>query len=130
MAWWAVGGELRGGVFGVPSLSFGDGTQQQDRPGWHIGIGRSGPFPHVRSVLGAVAGLNAGGFEELPNEFAAVCAVVIESLVRPLSGDQDAASGDAEVFGFVGFALAASGGHGVSGAFGLDAVEKPYRASG
>ena len=67
-------------------------------------------------------------FEELPNEFAAFGAVVIEGLVGPFAGDQDAASGDAQVFGLVGFALAASGCHGVPGAVGLDAVEQPHRA--
>jgi hypothetical protein len=109
VAWWAVGGELGGGVFGFPSLSFGDGVQQQDRPGWHVGINGCGAFPPVGPVLGAVARLNACGFEELPNECAALGAVIIESLVRPLSGDQDAASGDAKVFGLVGFALAVPG---------------------
>jgi hypothetical protein len=81
VAWWAVGGELGGGVFGFPSLSFGDGVQQQDRPGWHVGINGCGAFPPVGPVLGAVARLNACGFEELPNECAALGAVIIESLV-------------------------------------------------
>jgi hypothetical protein len=28
LAWWAIGSELGGGVFGFPSLSFGDGEQE------------------------------------------------------------------------------------------------------
>jgi hypothetical protein len=74
--------------------------------------------------------LNAGGVEELPNEFAAFGAVVVEGFVGPFTGDQDAASGDTEVLGLVGFALAATRGHGVSGALGLDAVEQPDGAPG
>jgi hypothetical protein len=73
--------------------------------------------------------LDARLLKELPNEFAAFGAVVVEGFVGPFAGDQDAASGDAEVFGLVGFALAASRGHGVSGAFGLDAVEQPDGAT-
>jgi hypothetical protein len=72
--------------------------------------------------------LDAGGFEELPNEFAAFGAVVVKGFVGPFPGDQDAASGDAEVFVLVGFVLASAGGCGVSGAVGLDAVEQPHRA--
>ena len=117
---------MGGGVFGVPSLSFGDGTDEQDGPGWDVGVGGCGAFPSIGAVLGAVGGLNTGGLEELPNKFAAFGAVVREGLVRPLPGDQDAAPGDAEVFGFVGFAFAVPGGHGVSGAVGLDAVEQPH----
>jgi hypothetical protein len=114
----------------MPSLSFGDGTEKQHRPGWHVGVGGSGAFPDVGAVLGAVGGLDAGGFEELPNESAALGPVVIEVLVRPLAGHQDASPGDAEVFGLVGFALAPSGGQGVSGAVGLDAIEQPHRTPG
>jgi hypothetical protein len=77
-----------------------------------------------------VGGLDADGFEELPNKFAALGPVVIEVLVRPLSRYQDAPPGDAEVFGFVGFALAVPGGQGVSGAVGLDAIEQPHRTPG
>ena len=127
--WWSVRGELGGGVFGFPSLSFGDGVQEQHGSGWDVGVGGCGAFPLVGPVLGAVGGLDAGGFEELPNEFAAFGAVVIQGLVRPFAGDQDAASGDAEVFGLVGLAFAASGCHGVAGALGLDAVEQPERTA-
>jgi hypothetical protein len=73
--------------------------------------------------------LDAGGVEELPNEFAAFGAVVIESFVGPFTRDQDAAPGDTEVLGLVGFALAATRGHGVPRAFTLDAVEQPDRAA-
>ena len=130
VGWWTGCRELGGGVFGFPSLSFGDGVEEQEWPGWHVGVGGCGAFPHVRAVLRTVVGLDAGGVEELPNEFAAFGSVVIEGLVGPLPGDQHAASGDAQVFGLVGFAFAVSGGHGVAGAFGLDAVEEPYRAAG
>ena len=84
-------------------------------------------FPQVGSVFGAVGGLDAGLFEELPNEFAALGAVVIEGLVGPLPRHEDAASGDAEVFGLVGLALAAPRDQGVAGAAGLDAIEQPHR---
>jgi hypothetical protein len=78
--WWVAGGELGGGVFGFPSLSFGDGSQEQHWPGWDVGVGGCRAFPLVRTVLGAVSGLDACGFEELPNEFAAFGAVIIEGL--------------------------------------------------
>jgi hypothetical protein len=55
--------------------------------------------------------VDAGLFEELPNEFAAFVTVVIEGFVGPFPRDEDAASGDAEVFGLVGFTLAAARGH-------------------
>jgi hypothetical protein len=71
---------LGGGVFGFPSLSFGDGTEEQHGSGWHVGVGGSGAFPLVWPVLGAVGGVGAGGLEELPNEFAAFGAVVIQGL--------------------------------------------------
>ena len=86
---------MRGGVFGFPSLSFGDGVEEQQGSGWHVGVGGGGAFPLVWPVYGAVRGLDTGLLEELPNEFAAFGAVVIQSLVRPLAGDQDAAPGDA-----------------------------------
>jgi hypothetical protein len=57
-----------------------------------------------------VGGVDAGLVEELPNEFAAFGAVVIQGLVRPLPGDQDTAPSNAQVLGFVGFAFAASQG--------------------
>ncbi|MDQ4030789.1 MAG: hypothetical protein M3332_00380 [Actinomycetota bacterium] len=79
--------------------------------------------------MGAVGGLYAGGVEELPNEFASFGAVIIKRLVGPFAGDQDAASGDAQVFGLVGLALAASRCHGVPSALGLNPVEKPHRAA-
>jgi hypothetical protein len=56
--------------------------------------------------LEAAGGLDAGGLEELPNEFAAFGAVVVEGFVGPFA--QDAAPSDAEVFRSVGLALAAS----------------------
>jgi hypothetical protein len=127
--WWPGRGELRGGVFGFPSLAFSDGMQQQHRPWWHVGVGGGGAFPPVRSVVGAVGGLDAGGVEELPYEFAAFGSVIIQCLVGPFAGDQDASSGDAEVLGLVCFSFAVSGGDGVAGALGLDAVEQPEGAA-
>src|SRR5688572_21884206 len=78
IGWWTGRGELGGGVFGVPSLSFGHGAQQQHRPGWYIGVSRCGAFPPVGPAIYAVGGLDAGGFEELPNKCAAFGAVVVE----------------------------------------------------
>jgi hypothetical protein len=71
---------LGGGVFGFPSLSFGDGLQQQDGTGWDVGVGGCCAFPPVRPVFEAVAGLDARLLKELPNELAAFGAMVIESL--------------------------------------------------
>jgi hypothetical protein len=69
---------LRSGVFGFPSLSFGDGMQEENWSGRYVGVGGCGAFPPVRPVLGTVGGLDAGLFEELPNELAAFGAVVIQ----------------------------------------------------
>ena len=55
-----------------------------------------------------MSGLDAGGLEQLPNKFAPLGPVIGEALVGPFAGDQDSASGDAEVFGAMCFALAAS----------------------
>ena len=120
---------MGGGVFGFPSLPFGDCLEEQDGSRWDVGVGGCGAFPLVGAVLETVGGVDAGGFEELPNEFGPFCAVIVEGLIGPLAGDQDAASGDAQVFGLVGFALAASRRHGVAGAFGLDSVEQPHRTA-
>jgi hypothetical protein len=122
-----VGGKLGGGVFGFPSLSFSDGLQEQDGSGWNVRVVGCRAFPHVGAVSGAVGGLDADGFEELPNERAALGPVVVEGFVRPFPGDEDAASGDAQVFGLVGFALAPPGCHGVPGAMGNDAIKQPHR---
>ena len=73
--------------------------------------------------------LNTGLFKQLPNEFGAFGAVVVECFVRPFAGDQDTSSGDAQVLGLVCFAFAASGCDGVAGAVGLDAVEQPDGAA-
>jgi hypothetical protein len=61
-------------------LSFSDGAQEQDRSGWNVGIGGSGSFPLVWTVLGAVGGVDASSFEELPNKSGALSAVVIKGL--------------------------------------------------
>ena len=128
--WWADGGELGGGVFGFPALSFSDGMEKQEGSGWDVGVVGCWSFPPVGPVLRAVAGLDASLSKELPNEFAAFSAVIIEGLVRPFPGDQHAAPSNTQMFHLVGFALALAGCHGVPGALGLDAIEKPDRAAG
>ena len=119
--------QLGGGVFGFPSLSLSDGLQEQDGSGWNVGVGGCGAFPLVRPVLRAVGWLDTGCFEQLPNKFAPLGAVIGEALVGPLSGDQHPAPGDAEVLGAVRFALAASRRHRVPGPVGLNAIEQPDR---
>src|ERR1700709_831038 len=104
---WIAVSKLGGGVFGLPSLPFSDGLEQQDGPGRYIGVGRCGAFPHVRTVLRALRRVDTGCFKQLPNELAPLSAVIGEALVGPLSGDQHAAPRDAEMLGLVGFALAA-----------------------
>jgi hypothetical protein len=69
---------LGGGVFGVPSLSFGDGLQEENWSGWYVWIGGRGAFPLVWPVLGAVGGVDASILEELPYECAAFGAVIIQ----------------------------------------------------
>jgi hypothetical protein len=66
----------------LPSLSFGDGMQEENGSGRYVGVGGCGAFPPVRPVLGTVGGLDAGLFEELPNELAAFGAVVIQCAKR------------------------------------------------
>jgi hypothetical protein len=82
--WWrqSVCGELGGGVFGFPSLSFGDGVEQQDGSWWDVGVGGAGSFPEVRAVLRAVGRLDANGFEELPDKVGPFGAVVIQCAER------------------------------------------------
>jgi hypothetical protein len=128
VAGWFTDSQLRGGIFGFPPLSFGDGLQHQHGPWWHVGVGGCGAFPSVWSVLGAIRWLDTGSFEKLPNKRAALGPVIIQRLIRPLSRHQDPSPGNAQVLGLVGLALAPSGGHGVSGAVGLDSVEQPHRA--
>src|SRR5271157_5252968 len=57
-----------------------------------------------------------------------VGAVVGQRLAGPLAGDQDAASGVAEVFAAVGFALAGARAQAWPGVLGLDAVAEPVRS--
>jgi hypothetical protein len=71
---------LGSGVFGFPSLSFGDGMEKQQGPWWNVGVSGCWAFPQVRPLLHTVSRLNADGFEELPNELAAFGAVVIQSV--------------------------------------------------
>jgi hypothetical protein len=76
-----AGGELRGGVFGFPSLAFGDGMEKQHRPGWHVGVGGCGAFPQVRAVLRTAGGLDADLFQQLPNKLATISPVIIKRVV-------------------------------------------------
>jgi hypothetical protein len=69
---------LRGDIFGFPSLSFGDGLQQQDGTWWDVGVSGCGAFPHIQSVFGALRGLDTGLFEKLPNKRATLSPVVIQ----------------------------------------------------
>jgi len=73
---------LGGGVLGFPSLSLRDGPQQQHGPWWHVGVSGRWAFPQVWPVVGAVCGVDSGLVEELPNEFAALGAVVVEGVER------------------------------------------------
>ena len=75
---WFAKGELGGGVFGFPSLSFSDGLQQQHRPRWHVRVVGCGAFPLVGPIAGTVRGLDTDAFEELPNECATLGPVVIQ----------------------------------------------------
>jgi hypothetical protein len=84
VGWWVATGKSSGGVFGFPSLSFGDGLQEQYGPGWDVGVGGCRSFPLVGPVLGTVGGLDAGLLEQLPNKFAAFGAVVVEALLDHL----------------------------------------------
>jgi hypothetical protein len=68
---------LGSGVFGSPSLSFGDGEQQQYGSRWHVTIGGCRAFPHVGPVLHAMGGLDASLFEQLPNKRGAIGTVII-----------------------------------------------------
>ena len=75
---------MSGGVFRFPSLSFGDGLEEQHGPGWDVGIIGCWSFPPVRAVLHGVDRLNAGLFEQLPNKFAAFGTVIVESAERAI----------------------------------------------
>ena len=75
---------MGGGVFGFPSLSFGDGVEEQDRSRWHVGVSRGGAFPEEGPVLNTMGRLDAGGVEELPNEFGAVDSVVLQGPGRAI----------------------------------------------
>jgi hypothetical protein len=59
-----------GGVFGFPSLSFGDGLEEQHWPRWDVGVVGCRSFPLVGPVLRSVGWLDAGLFKKLPNKFA------------------------------------------------------------
>jgi hypothetical protein len=93
--WWAGRGELGSGVFGFPPLSFGDGLQKQHWPRWDVRMGGCQTFPPIGTAVAAVGGLDAGLLQKLPNEFAALSAVIIESLIPPFPGHQHATSSDA-----------------------------------
>jgi hypothetical protein len=127
VGWWAVGGELGGGVFGFPSLSFRHGFQEQQGPGRDVGVGGCRAFPQVRPVLEAVGGLDPRLLEQLPNKFAAFGSVVIQAFVGPLARDQHAAPSNTQMLEAVSFALAAPGRQGVPSTLGLDPIQQPHR---
>jgi hypothetical protein len=81
-------------------------VQEQRGSGGHVRVSGAGAFPLERPVVNGIAGADASPVEELPNEGGAFGAVVVEGLVRPFPGDEDAAAGDAEVFRLVRPALA------------------------
>ena len=89
-------------------------------------------FPKTGRVSATVAtGAPFAAIGELSvgvaNRFA-VGAMVGEGFARPFTGDQDAATGVAEVFAAVGFAFAAPGPQSWAGVLGLDAVAEPVGA--
>ncbi|OLM08274.1 hypothetical protein Ae505Ps2_6253 [Pseudonocardia sp. Ae505_Ps2] len=127
--WCVAGGEEGGVVVGSPSLALVDGVQEQDGAGWDVAVTGVYGFPVEGPVIDRVGGFHSGLVEELPNERRPFRAVVGQGLVGPLAGDEDAASGDAEVFGLVRFARAMPGCRSGSGALGFDAVEQPDRAA-
>ncbi len=91
--------------------------------GGHVVVVAGGDgFP---GVAGGVGCREAEGFQE-PGF--AVGAVVGEGLAGPFAGDEDAASGVAEVLGAVGFAGAVAGPQARARVLGLDAVAQPVRA--
>jgi len=72
------GSPISGGVFGFPSLSLSDGLQEQDGPGWNVGIVRHGTLPLVGTVSRTVSRLDTHVPEKLPNEFTALGPVIIQ----------------------------------------------------
>jgi hypothetical protein len=87
-----------------------------------VGVAGFDWFPGVAAGVGCRKAECAGepGFT--------VGAVVGEGFAGPFAGDQDAASGVAEVFAAVGFAFAAARPQPGAGVLGLDAVAEPVRA--
>jgi hypothetical protein len=69
VGWCAAGGELSGGAFGFPSLSFGDGLQKQYGRGGMLGS-VVGAFLLVRLVLRPWAGWMLACCKDVANPFA------------------------------------------------------------
>ena len=100
----------------MPVLPVGDDVQEA-LGGWHVvGVTGGDGFPGVPGRVGV------GDAERGQEPVLAVGAVVGECLARPFAGDQDAASGIAEVLAAVGLAPAVPGPQAGPGVAGLDAV--------
>ena len=107
----------------MPAGSVGEDVQKCLAGGQVVGVGGADAFPGV--AAGVVVCRKIQRFQE-PGF--AVGAVVGEGFAGPSAGDQDAASGVAEVLAAVGFAFAVSGAQAGPGVAGLDAVAEPVRA--
>src|ERR1019366_1001815 len=104
---------------GLPLDAVGDDVQES-LAGWHVvGVAGFDGFPGVAGGVGCRKSEHPG--EPGP----AVGAVVGQGLAGPFAGDQDAASGVAEVLAAVGFAFAAARAQVRPGVLGLDAVAEP-----
>jgi hypothetical protein len=106
----------------LPLDAVGDDVQEPLAVGHVVGVAGLDRFPGVAGRVGCRKPERAG--EPGP----AVRPVVGEGFAGPFAGDQDAASGVAEVFAAVGFALAGPGSQARPGVLGLDAVAEPVRA--
>ena len=108
---------------GLPSCPVGEDVQER-RDWWQVvGVGGGDALPGVPAGVGGCG--KAEGFQE-PG--LAVAPVIVECLAGPAAGDQDAASGVAEVVGVVGFALAVPGAQAGAWVVRGDAVAQPVRA--
>ena len=111
------------GQGGVPLLAVGDDVQEAAGVFHVVGVAGCDRFPGVAGRVGG--GLAEGGQEPV----LAVGPVIRERLTGPFAGDQDPASGVAEVLAAMGLALARPG-SGRAGVLRLDAVAEPVRAPG
>jgi hypothetical protein len=106
----------------LPADTVGDDVQQSPCGGQVVVVAGGDGFPGVAI---RVSCRKPEGFHQ---PVLAVGAVVGEGLAGPLSGDEHAASGVAEVLAAVGFALARAGSRARLGVLRLDAVAEPVGA--